>query len=82
MELNNKLVDWWMVPHFLRGFLLASFVKKRGVALLIFVGSEILENTIFREMQDFKEGPVNLVSDIAFDTLGFEINKKFGNKKI
>jgi len=79
MKLNNKIIDWWSIPHFLRGFIVGTFVN-RNVAYSIFVAAEIIENTLLREMQIFKEGPINIVSDIAFDIFGYEVAKKISKK--
>jgi len=86
MENNNKIIDRWTVQHFLGGFLLGHFFPKREVGYSLIIGYEIVENILMRsQFADFFkeiEGLTNAVADSVIGIVAYELNKKYGDKKI
>lgn len=81
--MQNKIIDPWTFIHALIGFNIGSVLKSRPVGYSLIIGYEAIENkyligNIFQE----GEGWINIISDIAFGVGGFELARKYGNKKI
>lgn len=86
MEDNNKIIDWWTIPHLLGGFVIGSAIHKRKIGYSLILGYEVIENILMRsEAGDiFKEdeGPINIISDSIVGIIAFELGKKYGKRKI
>ena len=86
MEDNNKIIDWWTIPHLLGGFVIGSAIPKRKIGYGLILGYEVVENILMRsESGDiFKEteGFVNALSDSIIGILAYELGKKYGKRTI
>ena len=86
METNNKIIDFWTIPHFLVGSILGFNIPKREIGYSLIIGYEIVENLIIRKLAGdfFKEyeGFVNVVSDIIVGIGAYELSKKYGKREI
>jgi len=80
--MQNKIIDWWSVIHFIGGFSLASF--PRNYMYPLFIIFEIAENTIGPRLNIIKEieGPVAIASDMLINIASYELGRKYGHKKI
>ena len=79
--MENKIIDPWTFIHALVGFCLGPLPRKYSYPIIIIY--EVIENkyligTIFQE----GEGSLNIVSDIVFGIGGYELGRKYGDKKI
>jgi len=77
-----KIMDGWFVIHLLGGFLVGGFIKERFPAYFAFCVAEAVENTAILEKGIWGEGIADTFYDIAQDIAGYELGRKYGNKKI
>lgn len=86
MENNNKIIDWWTIPHLLGGFVIGSATPKRKIGYSLILGYEVVENILMRseagDIFNEDEGPINAISDSIVGIIAFELGKKYGKKKI
>lgn len=86
MEVNNKIIDWWTIPHLLGGFVIGCAIPKREIGYGLILGYEVIENILMRSDLGslFKEdeGLINAISDSIFGILAYELGKKYGKRKI
>ena len=74
---DKGVLDIWTLIHSLSGFTAGLVGIPRVLWILIMVGWEILEQIILtQEEPDWKEPPINIVSDVVFGFIGYEIGNK------
>ena len=76
--MSARTVDGWSVAHVATGFILASLQVPRGIAYAIIVGTEIIETFLRRVPRltgFFAETQQNIVADLLFSVLGFELTR-------
>lgn len=76
--MNNKFFDRYTPIHFWIYFCLAPFPRDLAYMIAVFV--EAVESTIFKRFIQEIEGPVNIMSDILFNLLGYEVGRIVLNK--
>jgi len=74
-------VDKWTVAHLLVGLGLSIFRVPRPVAYAIIIGTEVVEFALRRtdfSQTLFAETQENIVADIFFSVLSYEVNQIIG----